>query len=958
MNNLEHIAENTCLSAEELSAIESAILETGFMTQKKAREQLERFVLKLGINDYYFKNTPVGEISRHLIAISASEMASQYGSRGMGVELITEETDRALYIVEESMMQEIEDRMEGKYPGFRIESYSTEDFLGRGPLRLYVASRPTFDGSPRDGSPLSFENDVSADFKKDREAETIKRYKEAWDWMSHREAPFISITEKLDTDETRVMIGIHGQGSRRFMARFTSLTRSYDIISTRKYKETFLDDKSIYTFYFARSEQTITEDFSRELSAIVLLPEHPITELFASGAFSSQTAVYAISAAAFTYHFVTALTDEYLTLSLALKDQPESKGILEKIKLRSLKDTYSETVITKIISDFPDIINMLYEDFVYRLHPKNKAEKRIVENHVDNIQNTIQTRVASAVSRSVLEFFLVFNRSIMKTNVFRRDKICAVYRLDPVFLDPIDYPEKPFGVFFCIGRSFIGFHIRFRDISRGGIRIVKSRNHAEFRKNIETIFMENYNLALAQQKKNKDIPEAGSKGVILLLGPENQNEGGRAFRDYIDGILDVILPHDDVTDYYRKEEALFFGPDEGTAELMDWVPHYGKKQGYPFWRALSTGKSQENGGIPHDLYGMTTTGVHEYVMGILERLGMEEAATTKIQTGGPDGDLGSNEIKISKDKTIAVVDGSGVVYDPCGLQRKELFRLAANRKMVEHFDLSTLSPDGFFISINDTSVTLPCGTFIPNGEDFRNTFHLSHLAKADLFVPCGGRPASVNINNWRELFDESGRPRFKIIVEGANLFITEEARLRLEENGVILIKDAAANKGGVTSSSLEVFAALSLDDWTFEKHFMSRNGKIPDFMENYAGQVVETIRKNARREFDLLWREKEQKQYPFTLLINDVSRKINDITDAVADSDLPDDPVLKRKAIREYTPDSLLDLVGLDTILSRVPEMYLRAVVATKLAADFVYTYGIDGNAVDFYRYISSMKGT
>lgn len=25
---------------------------------------------------------------------------------------------------------------------------------------------------------------------------------------------------------------------------------------------------------------------------------------------------------------------------------------------------------------------------------------------------------------------------------------------------------------------------------------------------------------------------------------------------------------------------------------------------------------------------------------------------TKLQTGGPDGDLGSNEIKISKDKTI------------------------------------------------------------------------------------------------------------------------------------------------------------------------------------------------------------------------------------------------------------------------------------------------------------------
>jgi len=956
MNSLEHIAEKSCLSAEQLSAIEAAILETGFMTQKKAREEIERFVLNLGINDYYFKNTPVGEITRHLIATCASELASQYGSRSMGVELITEETDRALYIVEESMMQEIEDRIEGKYPEFRIESYRTKDFSGRGPLRLYMASRPSFKGAPDSSRSFSFENAANADFKRDREAETIERYKEGWEWMNHREAPFISITEKPETDETRVMIGIHGQGNRRFMARFTSLTRSYDIISTRKYKEIFLDDKSIYTFYFAKAGQRITEDFSREISAIVSLPEHPVTELFAGGSFSSQAAVYAISASAFTYHFVTALTDEYLTLSVTLKDQPEAKGILDTIKLRSLRDTYSETVISKIVSDFPDIINMLYADFVYRLHPKKKADGRIIENHVDNIQNTIQTRVASPVSRNVLEFFLVFNRSILKTNVFRRDKICAVYRLDPMFLNPIDYPERPFGIFFCVGRSFIGFHIRFRDISRGGIRIVKSRNHTEYRKNLETIFMENYNLALAQQKKNKDIPEGGAKGVILLLGPENQEEGVRAFKDYIDGIIDIILPHDDVTDYYRKDEALFFGPDERTADLMDWVPNYGKKQGYPFWRAFSTGKSQENGGIPHDLYGMTTNGVHEYVIGILERMGMEETGTTKIQTGGPDGDLGSNEIKISKDKTLAVVDGSGVLYDPCGLQRKELIRLAAERKMVEHFDLSALSPDGFFVSINDTSVTLPCGTFVPNGEDFRNTFHLSPFAKADLFVPCGGRPASVNINNWRELFDESGRPRFKIIVEGANLFITEEARLRLEENGVVLIKDAAANKGGVTSSSLEVFAALSLDDEAFEKHFKAKNGRIPDFMASYAAQVIETIRKNARREFDLLWREKERKQAPFTLLINDVSRRINDLTDAVAESDLPEDPAIQSKAIQEYTPGSLLDLVGLDTIISRVPDMYLRAIVATKLASDFVYTYGLEGNAVDFYRYITSLK--
>lgn len=70
--------------------------------------------------------------------------------------------------------------------------------------------------------------------------------------------------------------------------------------------------------------------------------------------------------------------------------------------------------------------------------------------------------------------------------------------------------------------------------------------------------------------------------------------------------------------------------------------------------------------------------------------------------------------------------------------------------------------------------------------------------------PCGGRPRAVNGSNVAQLFDENGKPKFKYIVEGANLFITEDARDVLENAGVILYKDASTNKGGVTSSSFEV----------------------------------------------------------------------------------------------------------------------------------------------------------
>lgn len=85
---------------------------------------------------------------------------------------------------------------------------------------------------------------------------------------------------------------------------------------------------------------------------------------------------------------------------------------------------------------------------------------------------------------------------------------------------------------------------------------------------------------------------------------------------------------------------------------------------------------------------------------------------------------------------------------------------------------------------------LPDGTHVASGFEFRNTFHLSPYAVADLFNPCGGRPASITPQNVDKLFDpKTGEKKFKYIVEGANVFITDDARRVLEDRGVILFKD-------------------------------------------------------------------------------------------------------------------------------------------------------------------------
>ena len=44
-----------------------------------------------------------------------------------------------------------------------------------------------------------------------------------------------------------------------------------------------------------------------------------------------------------------------------------------------------------------------------------------------------------------------------------------------------------------------------------------------------------------------------------------------------------------------------------------------------------------------------------------------------------------------------------------------------------------------------------------------------------------------------------------MVVEGANLFFSDCARAALADAGIHVFRDASTNKGGVTSSLLEVF---------------------------------------------------------------------------------------------------------------------------------------------------------
>ncbi len=104
---------------------------------------------------------------------------------------------------------------------------------------------------------------------------------------------------------------------------------------------------------------------------------------------------------------------------------------------------------------------------------------------------------------------MTFNESVQRTNFYRRDIVALSFRLNPaLFLDKL-YTDVPHGVYMVIMAEARGFHLRFADVARGGIRMVKSASAAAYTNNVAGIFEECYSLAHTQQRKNKDLPEGG-----------------------------------------------------------------------------------------------------------------------------------------------------------------------------------------------------------------------------------------------------------------------------------------------------------------------------------------------------------------------------------------------------------------------------------------------------------------
>jgi len=667
---------------------------------------------------------------------------------------------------------------------------------------------------------------------------------------------------------------------------------------------------------------------------------------------------------------------------------------------------YTLSNVKEALCRHPELTVQICKAFEQKFHPeeqnieefkRTKEKFMMLVNHLDTGNELNDNR-----RKNILRQGMHFVEYCLKNNFYRNNKSAFCFRLDPKYLNYVPYnrrekfPELPYGIFFSQGMHFIGFHIRFKDLSRGGLRTVFPQRYEQMVTERNNVFLECYNLAYTQQKKNKDIPEGGSKGVIFLepydqlftevkiyrkelknagLKEEEIEETINSYkskqkveylyqtqRAYIHSLLTLINCLDDgtlkakhVVDFWKKPEYIYLGPDENMHNVMiEWIAANSKRCGYKPGVAFISSKPSV--GINHKEYGVTSLGVNVYMQEVLKYMGIDPSKdpfTVKI-SGGPDGDVAGNQIlnlyKYFPDtaKLLAITDVSGTIFDPKGLDLSILTDLFKAAKPLAAYPPKKLNDRGFLLDLQTkkeqtafAQKTL-CwkkekGKLIEkwlSGSDMNHLFrHNLHQVQTDIFIPAGGRPRTLNENNTQD-FLVKGKPSSKAIVEGANLYLTPSARKKLEELGVIIIKDSSANKGGVICSSMEILAGLTL---TEEEFLQEKNELMP--------QILGLIEEKARDEAELLLKSRDETGEFLTELSDKVSERINTYTYELLDyleslpiSSHPDDPLVK--ALLNFCPHLLAQKYR-DRVIQNIPEIHKKAIVACFLASKLVYKKGL-----------------
>jgi glutamate dehydrogenase len=535
--------------------------------------------------------------------------------------------------------------------------------------------------------------------------------------------------------------------------------------------------------------------------------------------------------------------------------------------LRQAGSAFSQAYMEDTFAAHPAIAAKLVRLFQRRFNPQRAelAQERSdrlakeIEHDLDEVTNLDEDRI--------LRSFLTLVRKSLRTNYFQRlpggaPKPYLSVKLASHEIDLLPLPRPLYEVF-VYGPRMEGVHLRGGKVARGGIRW--SDRKEDFRTEI-------LGLMKAQMVKNAVIVPVGSKGGFVVKRPP---PGGRealmkevveCYKTLMRGLLDItdnivgdkIVPPPGVVRHDDDDPYLVVAADKGTATFSDIANGVSEEYGFWLGDAFASGGSQ---GYDHKAMGITARGAWELVMRHFREFGtdVQSADFTCVGVGDMSGDVFGNGMLRSKHtRLLAAFDHRHLFLDPdpdpekSFAERQRLFDLP--RSSWADYDNKLISKGGGVFERTLKSIPLSPEVRAKLGikaERLTPAEVIQAILKAEVdllwfggigtYIKASGEShgdAGDRANDAVRI--DATQIRAKVVGEGANLGVTQRARIEYALKGGRINTDAIDNSAGVDTSDHEVNlkillnAAVASGDLTMKQ----RNQTLRERTDDVAAHVL------------------------------------------------------------------------------------------------------------------------
>ncbi len=425
-------------------------------------------------------------------------------------------------------------------------------------------------------------------------------------------------------------------------------------------------------------------------------------------------------------------------------------------------------------------------------------------------------------------------------------------------------PPRPWAEIFVYSPRVEGVHLRMGPVARGGLRWSDRRQ--DFRTEV-------LGLVKAQQVKNAVIVPVGAKGgfVPKQLPPASERdawlaEGVACYRIFVASLLSVtdnldgekVIPPRRVVRHDDDDPYLVVAADKGTATFSDIANEIAASFGFWLGDAFASGGSN---GYDHKAMGITARGAWVSVERHFREMGINvaEDPIDVIGVGDMSGDVfGNGMLRSRAIRLKAAFDHRHIFLDPdpdpevAFAERERLFRLP--RSSWADYDPAKISKGG--------GVFPRTAKRIPLSPEVRAWLKVEaealtpqQLIRAILKAPADllwfggiGTYVKASTESHAQAGDRANDAvridakelRVKVVGEGANLGMTQRARIEFARGGGRVNTDFIDNSAGVDCSDKEVNIKILLAEALRQGRLTMprRNKLLKDMTEDVAVIVL------------------------------------------------------------------------------------------------------------------------